>query len=133
MTRELRYHCKLMLAERGGDILTDEVIPFPPTLGPGEFYDFLADRFGEPTEDAVADTEEFGRLGIGWVYEAPDDPGGVRELIATPMIDDPDEEGELMTFFVYQERLRREFTDEMTANGVEVQTVHHPRRRDLDT
>jgi hypothetical protein len=127
MNRELRFHCKVMLAERGGDILTDEVIRFPPTLGPDEIYDYLADRFGRPIQVAIADTDEFGRLPIGWVYHAPDDPDRVRELIATPMIDDPDNQGELLTFFIYQERLRREFTEEMNRNGVKLQTVHAKR------
>jgi hypothetical protein len=125
MGRPRRYHYKSIFAVKDGPFLSDRVASFPLDLGPAEVLEYLVDLHGEPVDAAVTETEEFGRVDIGWVFPGPnDDEGRPLELIVIPMIENPDDADHLISMFVYQEQLRRDFVSTMTEAGIDVQVVN---------
>ena len=120
MTRPT-YQLDMITAEKGGDPLASERLPLPDDLDLGDLADYLADCLGEPTDLAVADTDEFGRITVGWVFEAPSGDQQ-HELIVIPEVILPGHD-DAVWVFLHEEQLKREFIAVMTEAGVGVQVV----------
>ncbi len=93
MSSQARYFYKTIIAAKEGAFLDEQLTPFPPSVAPEDMFDYLVDIYGDPTDQAVTQTDEFGKTVIEWVFDDPssDRSDPPRELVVLPMIEDPDD------------------------------------------
>lgn len=111
----------------GGDAIADEVLSLPVAVEADTFLDYFSGLFGEPTDSVVV---ELGgeRMPIGWFFRAPREIAGQDscEVEVVPMVEDPNEPGELISFYVAQATAKAGFITTMQSHGVPttIATVH---------
>lgn len=87
-------------------------------MRPNTFLDYFSGLFGGPTDAAVVELDG-KRVPIGWFFRAPRQIAGREpcEIEVVPMIDDPAEPGELISFYVAQARAKAEFAPPCSRTG----------------
>jgi len=110
----------------GGEPLKDTVFPLPTGTDPSTLRALFERMFGEVQETAYT-VDDDKRLNIGWVFNAPDNvkvaaDAGEVELVIIPLLVDP-ENGEYVSMFRYQARMKAEFLATMSANDVTVTVI----------
>ncbi len=110
----------------GGTPLKDNVFPLPTGVDPASLRDLFERMFGEVQETAYT-VEDDKRINIGWIFQAPDGvTAGMKpedlELVIIPLLVDP-ENGEYVSMFRYQDRMKAEFLATMAAKGVNVTVI----------
>jgi hypothetical protein len=104
------------------------VIPLPPSVEFDTLLHYLESCYGPAVEQVWTSAPDLDPLYIGWVFTAPDD--SERELLAVPLITDPDQPGEYLSLFLELARQRKAF-EEMKASGEldEASVYDLPQRR----
>ncbi len=110
----------------GGAPLKDTVFPLPTGVDPSALRALFERMYGEVQETAYT-VEEGKRLNIGWAFNPPDSfkvaaDAGEVELVIIPLLVDP-ENGEYVSMFRYQARMKAEFLATMAANKVPVTVI----------
>jgi len=110
----------------GGAPLKDTVFPLPTGVDPSTLRALFERMFGEVQETAYT-VEDDKRLNIGWVFNAPDNvkvaaDAGEVELVIIPLLVDP-ENGEYVTMFGYQARMKAAFLAASAALDVPVTVI----------
>lgn len=100
------YSYRRIITRRGGhDVIADEILAVRVTVAPDTFLDYFSGLFGEPTDSAVVELDG-ERMPIGWFFRASREIAGQEscEVEVVPMVEDPAEPGELMSFYVAKAR-----------------------------
>jgi len=121
-----------MTPRSGGDVIADEILALPVTAEPDTFLDYFSGLFGEPTDSAVVEIDG-ERMPIGWFFRAPREIAGQEscEVEVVPMVEDPAEPGELISFYVAQARAKADFITTMQSHDVPTKIANmHQRAAD---
>jgi hypothetical protein len=93
-------------------VVGSRLVSCPPEVEPANLESFVRLTFGEPSDNALANIDQFKGLMVGWIFprealEGLDtDAEASWELVVIPVIE---QNGTLMNLFVAQARLREEF------------------------
>ena len=106
--------------------VAEDWLEVPPAVDEHNVEDYVLGRFGEPVDVAVACTDEFGELVMGWVFaqdtlDQVDLPSDGLEMMVVPFVRFPD--GTRRELFDYMAELDREFRE--LALGIDPQ-AHIP-------
>jgi hypothetical protein len=92
--------------------VAEDWLEVPPAVDEHNVEDYVLGRFGEPVDVAVARTDEFGELVMGWVFaqdtlDQVDLPSDGLEMMVVPFVRFPD--GTRRELFEYRAELSQEF------------------------
>jgi hypothetical protein len=88
------------------------LVPCPPEVQPANLESFVRQMFGDPSDNGLANIDQFKGLMIGWIFppealqRLDPDAEASWELVVVPVIE---QDGTLVRFFLAEARLREEF------------------------